>query len=552
MNDKTVDGHMEIIFDDPLDCKRMVSEALLRKNYFPNQKGNSLELPPCFSTTSFTPEVAEKLCKLNINFKDARKVSGFDCVSYNITRHNNVPRCLSLIHPYAYAKLANHIVSSWSELKERTQSKQSIIKPYAHADGRLIIMNYESGLEQFSSDIKDSAGCNFRAHADITNFYHSIYTHSVEWAALGFDEAKARVANKKQPAHWSKDLDSCLAWTRRGETQGVAIGPSTSNIVVELILGKIDSVLESKQYRFKRYIDDYICYCQTHEEATNFIRDLGVALSDFRLSLNIQKTKIVTLPEPISDTWVFELEFHKPKFILQEDQSFFVNPNDLVNYFNHAVRLNKATPEGSVIKYAISSILHLLNSNASKYIADCLINLSWHYPILIPYIEKCLEHIDANDYVDILNKILTNNAENRRSDGMAWILYAFKKYDIALLDNQADLIIESKDCISILSLYRMGSHRDKVADFCNSIIATDDTYHKDRYWILLYQLYKDKLLAVPYIDGIFDILISCDVDFIPDGTRKTKYESYCDYFSACNMFGDLAASESFDTWDAQN
>jgi len=46
------------------DAKRHLYEGLTRHNYFPNQKEGACELPPCFSTLSYTPEIVELLKKL--------------------------------------------------------------------------------------------------------------------------------------------------------------------------------------------------------------------------------------------------------------------------------------------------------------------------------------------------------------------------------------------------------------------------------------------------------------------------------------------------------
>jgi sugar phosphate isomerase/epimerase len=101
---------------------------------------------------------------------------------------------------------------------------------------------------------------------------------------VGFDHAKKH----KPPEHkgeWFNQLDEKLRKIKRNETQGVAIGPGTSNILSEIILARVDAQL-AKEFTYIRYIDDYTAYCETEEEAQKFIRRLGEELAKYKLLLN--------------------------------------------------------------------------------------------------------------------------------------------------------------------------------------------------------------------------------------------------------------------------
>jgi hypothetical protein len=509
--------------------ERGLIEALTMYNYFPNQKEGVSEIPPCFSTINFTPEIAKKLHATDAHNK--RKIKGFDQVNYSITRHNNVPRNLGLIHPYAYSKLACHIYDNWDYLQSTMQSNQSVIKPTYHADGRIIVMNYESAIDKFSVDAKASFSSRFRVHTDIANFYHSIYTHSVEWAVFGYEDIKNGLKSNSNKNHWARKLDNYLAQAQRNETQGITIGPATSNVIVELILGRVDKFLESRGYSFRRYIDDYVCYCGTHEIAQMFLRELGKKLSEYRLSLNLHKTKIVELPEPIADAWISELSSFFVGFTGGES-SRNLSSMEIVNYMDLAVRINKRTPDGSVLKYAVSTILSRITPNTSPTLLDYTLNLSFHYPILIPFLEKLFssEGIDHTYYSKCINSMLVENARNRRSDGMCWLLYIMKKYSIKIDSQSYSEVLISEDCLAILSLYKLNLFSSHIIDFCNNLFCKND-YIKDQYWILLYQLYIDGEIGNPFSDNVFEVLRSYDVDFMPESSKFTKAQSFCNQLS---------------------
>ena len=520
-----------------LEENRHAYEALTRYNYFPNQKEDETELPPCFSTSQFTPEIVELL----VSLKDDRK-QGYDQVEYSISRHNNVPRRLGLIHPKAYAHLAKTISDNYKEIKEKIKSTASMIKPEMHADGRILIMNYEDVSEKINRVSNESFGKRFRVHSDISSCFHTIYSHSIPWAALGFKEAKKALNDKSLQTHWSNRLDANVRMCKRNETLGLPIGPATSSVVVELILANVDAQLDNKGFGYKRYIDDYVCHCETHEKAKDFIRELSSALEKFKLNLNLNKTNIIELPDPNTDEWISRLSsslsspyvdanFTRRKYTLSEAQ----------NYLDVAIRLNNETPDGSVLKYAIKTIVPNLADFAIPSILDSALNLCWHFPIILPHIETLLSsnQIDVTNYKEKINAIILENAKNNRSDGMAWGLYYLWKFKLQVSIEAYSLVLKSKDCISILLLYSLKQTEQHIIDFAFDLLCKSD-YEKDQYWLLLYQLYIDgKIKKIYKNDDAFELLKTYKVNFLPNKDIKSVTETYCDYISKFSMFGNL-------------
>jgi len=412
----------------------------------------------------------------------------------------------------------------------------------------MIVMNYENITDKVQRSLKDSFAKRFRVHADIASCFHSIYSHSIPWAIIGFEKAKKQLTTRGKK-HWSDKLDIFQRRAKRNETQGIAIGPGTSSIVVELILGAVDKNLNDAGFIFKRYIDDYICFCESHEQAQHFIQKLGKELSTYKLNLNLHKTNVVELPEPANSDWVSELTGALPVgFVDNESNQRKLTLIEIIHYLDTAVRLNKTTPDGSVIKYGVSSILRYIDFRSVHGVLDYVINLAWYYPVLIPFLDILLgdEHVDANKYVDKLNSILYENAKNMRSDGMAWPLYFIKKYELVVTTEAYNEILLSKDCIALLCLYATSSSSSRIIDFANDL-SDKSLYEKDEYWLLLYQLYKDGHITEPYGDGVFDILKDNDVNFMPEEGHQNITQQYCDYLN--NPFNDENEKIiSFDKW----
>jgi hypothetical protein len=203
---KLPDGYSQEPFDDqkPLD-DGFVLNALLRYNFLPNQKADCDELPPVFGSTSFTAPVAQELFSLNEHRQ--APFMGYDAVVYKLTRFNGVARVCSIPHPKAYAGLVLTIAQNWLNLRYVSENETSKVIPRRHDDGRLVIMDYEDRLSASRQTLGASFGKRFLVKTDISNFYPSIYSHSIPWAVVGVDEAKKTVKNSDK---WYNQLDLAL------------------------------------------------------------------------------------------------------------------------------------------------------------------------------------------------------------------------------------------------------------------------------------------------------------------------------------------------------
>lgn len=466
--------------------KKFLLKALLQHNYFPSQNKHKEELPPTLNSKRLTPEISEKLKEL-----PSRK-GGYDQIEYKVTRYNNVPRPLSIPHPIAYAKLCHSLYDNWERLEYITETENSLIIPKEHRDGRIIVMEYEYPKEKIEHHIKLSFNKKFYVKTDISNFFPSIYSHSIPWALVGFDTAKKdRDQNK-----WFNQIDKYQRLTNRDETNGIPIGPASSNIICESILEKIDKKLK-KDFIFIRYIDDYTAYLNTYEEAEEFIRKLSEELSTYKLLLNIKKTFIEQLPSPSSPEWLVDIATRMP----DKDN---INSTNIIRFLEYALNKQVISPDGSVLKYAAKSIIRDVKSETAEILLKYLINLCIKYPILLPLLKILFEKITFDSgfiYADQILKILDEHAINKRSDAMTWSLYYLNKFSKPIPKETAEKVIESEDCISILFLYLSKQYDNKIVAFCDKqIIDKSDLFLLDQYWLLLYQLFFDEIIPNPYQD----------------------------------------------------
>tara|TARA_B000000460_G_C21526892_1_gene398725 strand:- start:640 stop:2241 length:1602 start_codon:yes stop_codon:yes gene_type:complete len=514
--------------------------ALTRFNYFPNQKENMGELPPCFSTRQFTPEVCEEIATLNKSRK--RKNSGFDAVEFRATRYNNVSRTLTLIHPKAYSDLTKHIIDNWASLRHISENENSHIKPNIREDGRVFVMNYENPLSKKRRIIQSSFAKKVQVSTDIANCFNSVYSHSIAWAIVGLETAKT---NRRSNGLWYNQMDIYTRACKRNETQGIPIGAGTSSIIIETILSRIDSKLREKEYTFERYVDDYTCYCSSESQSEAFIIDLEHMLAEFKLSLNLGKTTVSKLPSHTEDDWVLELLSCIPATsIIEVDgiQTKVYFAPECLTFINQALKINEKTPDGSVLKYAMQLIVSHLEEGGADTVFQQILNLSWHYPILIPFLDKlCVAHqINLESYEHQLNEIIVESAIKRRSDGMCWPLHIMYSHELKPSDEAIKKVIESEDCLALTLVVSYWEYIPAIKSLVDSKI-TNDLYSKDNYWVLLYQLFINDLIANPYDDETFNILKRHNVNFLP-GENKTEAEAESDRIAASFIFPPITDS----------
>ena len=525
-----------------------IFKSLLQKNYFPAQRKAYGEIPPIFTSEGITRDIANEIANL-----PTRKPDGFDCINFTSTRFDLVPRILQIPFPKGYIDLCACISKHWDHIKHICHGQMSAIKPTKHKDGRVIIMDYGDREQKEWWHIEQSFSERFGIHSDITNFFPSVYTHSIGWAAVGPEEAKKSIGDNSK---WYNELDQRQRRTTRNETKGVPIGPATSNIITEFILQAIDNQFLREHHCgitpstspegdvsrigknpglfYKRYIDDYQCYAKTREKAEEFVRELRMELSKFGLHLNTKKTHIYELPDTSENSWMGEIQSALPR---SKTASFL----DSKRFLDYIVVLAKKYPSKSIIKYGLKCILKTPpkgEEDREEYrkILGYALNLAFHYPAIIPTLSVAFkpENIDLwRSHQWKLAVILEDAVKNHRSDGVSWILYLCLIYKHRISKDTASLIIDTTDCISITLLYLSSQHNDLVEKYANKLIenysSVSPPFELDKQWLLTYQLFFDGKINNPYPTDdagykTFNVLKKNNVTFIRDIHQPVSQE----------------------------
>ncbi len=465
-------------------------------------------MPHCFTSEGLSGYITQNMLDI-LAEEDDRKLrkalakTKHDFIRYEALRDVNVPRQLGAPHPESHLLQCLAIEHYWQEIKRHCR------KPAVPASrtfvrkmegNRVFHMNYKGkdrdAIEE--RDLRRMAGAQYVVRADISACYPSIYTHSIPWAIHGKTKAKQN-RSLTLPGNL---LDSVTQGTRDGQTNGLLIGPDTSSVISEIILTKIDAMMQSSGYRkFSRYIDDYTFYARTHQEAEQFVHQLGPSLREYELVLNERKTSISPMPRTIETNWIREL------------QSFsFSNSGQLVDrkavraFLDLALDLSAEHGSYSVLNYAFKTIPNNLADPAKRFVVLQTVNLAVLYPYLAPILNEYV--FQRHRFTGIrpiirafIVRLIRAGIQKIYPDAIAHGLYYSLIYRMRLpsLETEFLNVVDMGDCMTNVLLLEyarwFGAPKigPKVRRFADSL-RTLERREKDRYWLLVYQVWDPSTL----------------------------------------------------------
>jgi Reverse transcriptase (RNA-dependent DNA polymerase) len=194
------------------------------------------------------------------------------------------------IDPIWNAYLLSLVVTLGADIEARRVSS-SIVYSYRYLpdeeSGALFDKNV--GWPQFQAAAKLSAEKHdYVLRCDISDFYPRIYHHRLENALRRATE-KAEIVNR------IRDLVSAIA---AGPSYGLPVGGPAARLLSELLLNSVDRLLIAEGISFIRFVDDYLIFAKSREQAHSaLIRLNELLLTNEGLSLQKNKTRILSTAE---------------------------------------------------------------------------------------------------------------------------------------------------------------------------------------------------------------------------------------------------------------
>ncbi len=460
-------------------------KKLLSNGYFPK------ELPPCFNTNMLANKVVLPSGLIDI-FNDRNPKPAKSC-THNLARAGSLPRKLFLINPIPFCQLANCIAINWDFILQKIKrSKLSLSIPTEKDDVNRALTPEcnQSDLVEHRAHLRVAHG--YMLITDISQFYPSLYTHSVPWALHGKKEAKT---NRDKSLLGNK-LDRLIRNGQDGQTLGIPVGPDISLILAEIVASAVDDELQ-KEHKEKivgfRYYDDYELVFETSTEAELVLESLQRHLGNYELALNPRKTQILSLPCQLEATWVHKIR----TFVIREGDS---QRSDLIHFFETVFEFAKIYPNEHIVKYALTRLygnkLQIIEKNWFL-IEDLLLHAIMAEPGGIPAVARVLleqkemgRKIDNDLIGKTLSLLIYKHGVKGNASEVAWALWLTLALNIKL-DKRVTKILSLIDdsVIAVLSLdvRDKGLLEDPKLDLklWEQYISADELYGAQ--WLLSYE-----------------------------------------------------------------
>ncbi len=461
-----------------------ILDDLLAKGFLPK------ELPPCFSSTSFAALV---LCAPNIMPQTFVKPADSRPCPFSFARGGtgSIRRSLSLVNPIAFYALAKEMSDNWSDIDTHLQTTHLSQSRPIHWPGATRALSHLSYSNRFLVAPKARNRSAARAFlcTDISQFYHSIYTHSIAWAF----HTKALAKANHGPTLFGNRLDVLIQRAQDRQTRGIPIGPDTSLVIAESVLAEVEKNVLKRipKLRGLRFIDDYeLCFPDTGAAETA-LSVLQEELQQFELQLNPKKTRVVAAPIQFEPDWTGDFR----TFTLRKNSG---QHGDLVRFFDLVTRHLQADIEAHVAKYAMAKLLlqgFLPRPENSDLFQALLCQLLISQPSAAKEIVGCLLFIaasggtlDSSLLLSCFSEVLRRAAPLGHHYEICWILYAVLQLKI-VLDVPATAALSNCDNASVALMALNAWQHNLVPSLNATLWASHMTVGdlNDEYWPLSYE-----------------------------------------------------------------
>lgn len=409
-------------------------------------------------------------------------------IKYFTMRNINIPRPMGIPNPISYFQLCRFISEHWDDIRTHFYERTKVWK---YCKSRIHIRKmtntksvYKMGYANWRTDGDPELDIcfdkKFICEADISSCFPAMYTHSLPWALVGKDKAKANKDDKL----WYNKLDCYTRSLKNNETMGLLIGPHASSILSEIILTSVDEKLAKWDY--VRYIDDYRCYVKSHDEAELFFNELQRELKYYDLNFNCSKASIKELPLKVDSEWRLEIissRINKSKEVLDY--------NDILAYNNFLLELMRTNSnDAAILNYGLKTIASkALSNNARSLLIKFIIQYTATFPYLLHILEQLIEktNMPVNDIKMIADASYRSGLSSGNYDAVCYALYFAIKYRFRISRSKVTDAISSNDCILLLLDYIYRKKHGPVIEHDHNAKQLLSNSFGD-YWLYCYEV----------------------------------------------------------------
>lgn len=394
--------------------------------YFPK------ELPPIFTSLAFANTCA--------GLRQTRPNDETYPAKFSLARTGGLRRATEIPNPFSQLSLAEHCASNWTRLRSLAGlSRISTSRPVRAVHNAERSLKHIGSPEKYERVLR-SVGARFTLTTDVSNFFPSTYTHAVDWAVRGRATAKRDRTAKSVGGK----LDLLLRKGRGGQTVGISIGPDTSWLISEIVLGRVDSALQRRHPEVGRHalrwVDDMVFYASSHGLAEEVLGHYEEELGAFELSLNPLKTTIQAGIKPYQDEWLIRLRQARYR-----DDNEAHQADDIVDLFSLAFDIQSALPNSGAISYAVKRCNPFPSGRAWVVFQELLMASMALEPSSIRHVFDVMSFakdiglaVKDQEFAEACNDLILRHAPLEHGFEVAWLLLLLRELGLEPTEESAD------------------------------------------------------------------------------------------------------------------
>lgn len=341
--------------------------------------------------------------------------------------------------------------------------------------------NRLSFLNNMYKKIEYAQGACGILHIDISEFYRSIYTHSLTAIKIGIEEAAASYRNNSSNDVYRlyAKLDEFVRGLNGKRTNGLLVGPYISHVLSEAVLANLDTDLLEEGIEFIRYADDYEIIVRHKEDIETLKSKVNDVFDKYFFRCNTAKTYYEEYP-----FYIFNNFEHAIKKISNDSA---IDSEKTVELFNKFLRMEKEGDKGA-IRYLLRRYKEgYVISDKKLYLAYLLNMLTNDDKALGMVCRIIIEeyqggNIDIDDTVyRIIFEELEAQISKKHDLEIVWLLYLMKYIDYPIDSSLfMALLLQVNDLAKIILIYEWEEHvNESLINKC---------WQEAQSWILLYQI----------------------------------------------------------------
>lgn len=228
--------------------------------------------------------------------------------------------------------------------------------------------------------------------------------------------------------HFANHLDKAVGSGQEGQTIGIPIGPDTSRILAELIAVELEEIAKAHipdfEKRGVRYVDDMLIGLPESDTASSILSGLSIALYEYQLELNAEKTGTFGLGSNHTPEWIHFVR----TFVLTSKSR--QQRDDLDSFFEHAIYLADQNKRDNALLFAVKRAASFtINDDNVDHLVRWLLYCARRTATCLSFVAEHLAAISGttqlpNDEINayILQQIPIKAASGHTNE-LAWLLF---------------------------------------------------------------------------------------------------------------------------------